>query len=215
MKEYYKFQELINENYPEYGEDLSIIGLPEALQLPETLKRISFINNQSKNRVKISVNSFVYSTSNYLKFKEFKDEIINLFEKFRMIFKIKSCQRIGLRYINIYLLNDSLENSLKEVNELFSPFYNSDFFKKEEIFKQNIEIRTKLENNFKIMYRTLFDYDRDKERYAHILDFDVYIENVSPIEKYKEKMEELHNIEKNKFLLSVTSKFMEKMEFID
>ncbi len=215
IKEFYKFQELINEQYPEYGEDLLIAGLPENLQPPETLRTVSFIGKNSKDKVKISVNKFIFVSTDYSNYETFKSEIIHLLDIFKDIFKIKSCQRIGLRYVNVYNLEEELDDSIQLVSELFCPLYNTTKFVKDKLFAYNINVRKRIEDNIFLTYRSQFQFNKNIKKYYHVLDFDTFIPEIFDIKNCEGNLNKLHKIERDEFLLCVTEKFMGEMKFHD
>ncbi len=211
IKEYFKFQELINEKYPDYGEDFSFTGLPEELQPPETLRTISFINNDTKDTVKVSINKFIFISYDYEKFDPFKNEILRLFDILKGIFNIKTCQRIGLRYTNLYNLEKGFEDSKNKLLELFCPLYNPKKFTKEELFLHNIEIRRLMGDDIIISYRSQFQRNDNKKIFYHVLDFDTYIIKSFSTENCIDHLEKLHKVERDEFLLCVSDKFMDEM----
>ena len=215
IKEYYKFQEQITEKYPKYGEDLSFIGIPEELQPPETLRTYSFTNNETQSSIKISIDKFIYLTKVYTKYEEFKAEILWLFSIFKEIFNIKSCSRIGLRYTNVYELSNDLDKSIETCMRLFEPFHNTDKFQDEELFLYNIEIRRRMSEEVNLSYRSQFQKDNTTSKYYHVLDFDCYIAETFSIGEYEDKLDEIHKIEKQEFLLVISQEFMDKMEIIE
>jgi len=214
IKEFFKYQELINDKYPKYGEDLTIVGLPDNLQPPETLRTISFIGINDKDQVKISVNKFIFISSDYSNFNTFKSEILRLFDIFKAIFNIKSCQRMGLRYVNVYLLNENLNDSIQKISELFYPLYNTEKFNNDNIYLYKVEVRKRIEEKVIITLRAQFQQDNAEKQYFHVLDFDTYTQGNFPIQKCEENLGILHRIERDEFLLSVSEVFMGEMDFL-
>ena len=215
IKEYYKFQEQITEKYPKYGEDLSFIGIPEEMQPPETLRTYSFMNSETQSSVKISLDKFIYVTKEYIKYEEFKAEVLWLFSIFKEIFNIKSCSRIGLRYTNLYELSKDLDESIEIYMRLFEPFHNTNKFQDKELFRHNIEIRRRMSEEVILSYRSQFQRNNTTKKYYHLLDFDCYIATKFSIGEYEDKLDDIRKIEKREFLLTVTQEFMNKMHPIE
>lgn len=215
IKEYYKFQEQITEKYPKYGEDLTFIGIPEEMQPPETLRTYSFMNDETQSSVKVSIDKFTYVTKQYIKYDEFKAEILWLFSIFKEIFNIKSCSRIGLRYTNVYQLKQDLDESIEIYKQLFEPFHNTNKFQYTEMFVHNIEIRRRISEEVILSYRSQFQKNNTTKIYFHVLDFDCYIAETFSMGEYEDKLDEIRKIEKHEFLLTVTQEFMDKMHPIE
>ena len=215
IKDFLEFQELINEDYPNFAEEHLFLDFTDRTKIPENLRKYEFSDTNKQNRVRISMNALTIITTNYKKFDSFSKQIYDVTDKFVNCFKIISCLRIGLRYFNIYSLNNDLINSLRESEKLFVPFINTELMPYNEIFSQNIEIRRNLVENNKITIRNKLNYNKEKNSFQHILDFDAYNQDKIQITDYEKKLLDLRKVEKTRFLLSVTEEFMSKMEFID
>ena len=163
----------------------------------------------------ISINALAIITTDYYQFEDFKEQVDNIIIHFNNSFDVKFCLRIGLRYINIYTLEDDLDESLSESKELFHPFFNTELIIIDQVFNNNIEIRKQLPEDYKITLRTKLQFNKAKDKFEHVLDFDAYTRNKISIQNYEEPFKNLRNYEKTEFLRFVTEKFMEKMEFID
>ena len=107
-----------------------------------------------------------------------------------------------------------LLSSTTETKELFIPFYNTEIIPLEEVISNNIEIRKNLQDNYRITLRNKLQYNKLKNLYEHVLDFDVYNNSEVGIHEYKDIFSELRRFEKKEFLKFVTEKFMSKMEFL-
>ncbi len=154
-------------------------------------------------------------TKEYIKYEEFKAEVLWLFSIFKEIFNIKSCSRIGLRYTNVQELSKDLDESIEMYMRLFEPFHNTNKFQDCELFLHNIEIRRRMSEDIILSYRTQFQRENTTKIYYHVLDFDCYIAETFSIDEYEKKLDDIHKIEKREFLLTVTQEFMDKMEIIE
>lgn len=213
IQDFSNFQDLINEKYPNFAEEIPFFELSDKIKTPENLKKYVFSDNDGKNKVKLSLNAVSITTVNYYQFEDFKEKVDNVIEHFINNFDVKFCLRMGLRYINIYTLRNDLNESLLESKELFHPFFNTELISIDHIFNNNIEIRKQLTEIYKITLRNKLQFSKIKNTFEHILDFDVYTTNKISIQNYEEHFIKLKNYEKTEFLRFVTENFMEKMNF--
>lgn len=215
IKDFLEFQEAINEEYPNFAEEHPFLDFTDKIKAPENLRKYEFSDNKNKNKVRISMNAIAIITEEYRKYEIFSGKINWIIEKFINSFNIKNCLRIGLRYINVYPLSSELSNSMIELEPLFIPFINTELIPFKQIFGQNIEVRRNLSNNNKITLRSRLNFNKVKNIFQYILDFDAYYPDKIIITDYQKKLADLRKVEKACFLLSVTEDFMSKMDFID
>ncbi|MFX1297138.1 MAG: TIGR04255 family protein [Promethearchaeota archaeon] len=215
IKDFSEFHDLINEDLPNFGEEFPFFDFAEKSKSPENLKKYVFSDDNEKNKVRLSINALTIVTKEYNQFDDFKEKINKIMTAFYNSFKVENCLRMGLRYINIYSLNNDLNESLEEIKELFNPFFSTELIPLNQVFSNNIEIRKNLPENNKITLRNKLQFNKAKHKFEHILDFDVYTHSKIPIQHYENFLLNLRIYEKTEFLRFVTEKFMEKMKFLD
>jgi uncharacterized protein (TIGR04255 family) len=212
IKNFEDFQESINEEYPNYGEGFPINLLSKELKAPENLRKINFSDDKEINKVKLSIDRISVITKEYESFDIFNQKVIYVMDKFLQFFNIKKARRIGLRYTNNFQLHEDYNESIELVKEMFNSFLNKELIRYNEIKQHDILIRKQVSENHFITLRNLFDFDSDISKYFHILDFDAYYQNDIKIEKYKEILNDLRNIEKEEFLKSIKENFINEMQ---
>lgn len=90
----YEFQRLIKTEFP-------MLYVPNAaLDKSPALQHYQFRKEDESATVSLSINSFVYTTTQYPGFDNFKADIERLWGQFSHIFEIPMFTRLGLRYIN-------------------------------------------------------------------------------------------------------------------
>ena len=182
---------------------------------PENLKKYVFSDDGEKNKVRLSINALTIVTTDYRQFRDFAEQVEYVVKSFYNSFGVENCLRMGLRYINIYTLHEELDKSISEDKELFISFLNTELISTDQMFSNNIEVRKNLPENNKITLRSKLLYNKGKNKFQHIIDFDVYTHNKIPLQNYQSAFSDLRTYEKTEFLKYVTEKFMSKMKFLD
>ena len=215
IQDFANFHDLINERYPNFGEEVPFFDFSDKEKAPENLKKYVFSDNGQKSKVRLSINTLAIIITDYEQFSDFKEQVDHIIKSFYDSYGIKNSLRMGLRYINIFPLYNDLNQSLIESKELFISFLNTDIIPTDQIFSNNIEVRKNLPDNNKITLRSKFNYNKSKEKFQHVLDFDVYTSNVNSLQNYQKSFADLRIYEKTEFLKFVSEKFMAKMNFMD
>jgi len=215
IQDFSKFQDIINESYPNFAEEIPFYDFTDKAKAPEYLKKYTFSDNNEKNRVKLSINALAIITTEYSQFEDFKSQVDKVIQPFYDSFRVENSLRMGLRYVNIYPLYSDLTKSLSEVKELYNSFLNTELIPIDQVFSSNIEVRQNLPEDNKITLRSKLQFNKSKNEFQHILDFDVYTQKKIPLQNYQKSFSDLRKYEKIEFLRSVTEKFMEKMKRLD
>ena len=215
IKDFSEFQDLINDKYPNFAEEVPFLDLSDKIKTSESLRKYLFSDNGEKNKIRLSINALTIITSEYHQFSDFKAQVDDIIKAFSRSFNVENCIRMGLRYINVYSLDSDLTKSISIIKELFIPFYNLELIPIDDVFSNNIEIRKNLTESEMITLRSKLQFNKTKENYEYILDFDVYNYDKTPLVNYESFFVKLRNAEKSEFLRFVTESFIEKMKFID
>ncbi len=215
IQDFSKFQDLINEKYHNFAEEVPFYDFSDKVKAPENLKKYIFSDEGEKNKVRLSINALTIVTTDYHQFKDFTEQVEYVVKPFYGSYGVENCLRMGLRYFNIYSLHEELDKSISEAKELFISFLNTELISTDQMFSNNIEVRKNLPENNKITLRSKFLYNKVKNKFQHILDFDVYNHNKIQLQNYQTAFSDLRTYEKTEFLKYVTEKFMSKMKFLD
>jgi uncharacterized protein (TIGR04255 family) len=90
----HEFQSKVRAEYP-------TLYVPKVQpEIAPALQAYSFRNEQEKASLNLAINSFSYSTNQYLGFEKFRESFLSAFSVFREMFDIQNFSRIGLRYTN-------------------------------------------------------------------------------------------------------------------
>ena len=155
IQDFSNFQDLINERYPNFGEEIPFFDFSEKERAPENLKKYIFSDEGQKNKVRLSINSLAIIITDYEQFSTFKEQVDHIIKSFHDSYGIKNSLRMGLRYINIYPLYSDINQSLSESKDLFISFLNTDLIPTDQVFSNNIEVRKNLPANIKISLRDI------------------------------------------------------------
>jgi len=218
LNNFLRFQEKINEKYPDFGEEYPFPILPSTdnqFRPPKNLRKIVFKDRNDITEIHLSINSIGIITKDYRNFKDYKRRIDFIIHNFFESFKITTILRIGLRYKNLYYLDEDLDRSLSIIEKKFNPIFNNTLIPLNHLVNQNIAIRRRIHNNIEIMFRSILQQDKKLKKHYYVLDFDAFILGEFPRNQYSKLILELRIVEKQEFLRFVTEDFISEMEFID
>ena len=90
----HEFQSKVRSEYP-------TLYVPKVQpEVAPALQAYSFRNEEEKASINLALNSFSYSTNQYLGFEKFRNRFLAAFSVFQEMFNIPKFSRIGLRYTN-------------------------------------------------------------------------------------------------------------------
>lgn len=96
--ELWKIQDEIVNEYP-------VLSIEQLLQSNGTISPINVFQNPNAARaIKISQENFVVAFTKYIRFEDFKEEVIRKTNQFAEKFDVSSLSRVGLRYVNNIML---------------------------------------------------------------------------------------------------------------
>jgi len=207
------FQEAIIDKFPEtniiYDKKIFFDSKEGSEEISE--KACEFVNpeNQTKCQVfnhKYSLFSNAYKSWKGFESKEGFHDVLKLsMDNFIKIFGIKKFNRLGLRYINKFELE---ENSSEMFKKYFIPLFNYDKYKVENLSQNSIRLRVKKPNSIELTIMGVFVKEDNKDYY--ILDFDAFSLNIVQGDLYN-TLEKLHDILLKEFHSLITEDCRKKM----
>ena len=105
------YHELIKSDYP-------LIVFPETKALMVDWSDVYFRNQNNNTQVRISTNYFIFDTTHYDKVDSFWKNFQSVFQKFVIMYSIKTVNALNLSYQNILILDEKLVG--KEFTDYFA-----------------------------------------------------------------------------------------------
>lgn len=202
-----EFQEKIREELPSYGIESTIPVVD-----PSMTSQFSGANQwmfKSKDKIKtlkISINKIGFIVSKYGKFEDFYDEAIKYFNEFFELSKIDEYFRIGLRYVNVFKLNEIEDSQQISLLKFFNPVLDKAIFEGYVPFQFETAIRS--ENNGNVLFlKNEYNTDVSGEP-IYIIDIDAFTSGNLRKEDLEPVIQELHKLEVKEFHKHITDELI-------
>lgn len=207
------FQGSIKEDFPVYSE-----GFTLPVQFQPEIKKSNLLNYAFKNYneyLEIYLNSYSVlgiRTRAYSNFRDFSNMFLNIINSFMKICSINKFTRLGLRYINIIPLKESLIDSNQLKNLYFNSILNDNF---NNFNFENQHMDLKYKNNDYEIHQQFFYRKNLNNFYEVVLDIDnsfkgnINIKNQFSV--FKGKINDLHSLIKIKFFEMIRDDFLKEL----
>jgi uncharacterized protein (TIGR04255 family) len=198
----HEFQNKVRSEYP-------TLYVPKVqLEVAPALQAYSFRNEQEKATLNLALNSFSYSTNQYLGFEKFRDRFLSAFSVFQEMFNIPKFSRTGLRYTNhIPILKEQGTIPLAEALKIGLKLPNLIPEKYEEFL---VAFATELgEGKLRCIVQHQEEQPQGKE--FLLLDFDYFIKGELNPNSIERLLETSHHHTKEVFLSFITEGYLAAM----
>ena len=197
--EIWRLQEQLVHKYPEVGRE-------SLIQASGSVSDVAVFQNEVESRViKVSHQNFVIAFTKYVRFEEFKAEVLQETELFRSIFDIDVFSRIGLRYVNQITLPTTDPGSLLRY---LHPTINFESFPVEMVDQFVLELRT----HFRDHYLTLRTAMLPGLLRTYVLDIDCHTSAVTSGDAYPSLLDQFHDSAQRVFLNHITEEYKQVMK---
>jgi uncharacterized protein (TIGR04255 family) len=191
--EIWRLQDNLVHKYPEVGKETNI-------QANGTITDSHIFQNVTENRmIKVSQQNFVIAFTRYVRFEEFKEEVIEQTQQFCSIFGIDMFSRVGLRYVNEISLPSLPLSLTKHVR----PPIRFDSFSEELVDQFALELRTHFKNHFITLRSALLP----GEIQTYVLDIDCHTSALTPTQQYPTLLDDFHDSAQRVFLEHITEDY--------
>ena len=200
--ENWRLQDQLVSDYPEVGKE-------SAIQANGTILDVSVFNNPRESRViKITHQNFLIAFTRYVKFEDFKAEVLARSEQFCRTFGVEKFVRVGLRYVNEIGLPSNAPGALLAY---VRPVLKFDSFPIESIDQFAVEIRSRLENHWVTVRTALIPGVLQ----TYVLDIDCHAEGPTDINDCRTLLDTFHQGAQYIFLDHITDEYKALMRKTD
>jgi uncharacterized protein (TIGR04255 family) len=195
--EIWQLQDKLVSDYPEVGKESTL--------QPGGVVDVSVFQNRSDHRViKVSHENFVIAFTRYVRFRDFKAEVLKQTELFCSTFGIDAFTRIGLRYVNEIMLPTPERSSLLAY---LRPVIAFDHFPLDTIDQFVAELRARYQDHSVTLRSALLP---DLLR-TYILDIDCHSNRSISLRDYPALLDRFHDSAQRLFLDHVTEEYKQTM----
>jgi uncharacterized protein (TIGR04255 family) len=199
--ELWKIQEEIVDTYP-------VVGSEQLVQ-PSGITAVNVFQNPISGRViKVSQENFVVAFTRYVRFEDFKEEVINRSSQFCSKFDVHAVNRLGLRYVNNILIPSSEKTSglLKFVR----PFVDFERVPVDHVEQFVSEVRMR-ERGHMVTLRGALLAPLDDGRRVYVLDIDCHSAGEHRATEVPALLDRYHETAQMFFLDHVTDEYKDVM----
>ncbi len=201
-----RINEFQNELYAEYPNYQRTQSLPIGLETVPVFPDHIFYTDDRTWSVTLSVCAMSLTCSKYTDWDEFRAKLHQIIDIFVNLFNVRKCNRIGLRYINAIRPSAvGLDGPLDAVNAKYIDAIESNF---QSPMNVNLTLNYKLTENISgrtVLTDILFN---DGEK-GILIDDDVFVESLQPIEELKTVANEI-NTQSLEVFKKMTSEKLQK-----
>ncbi len=195
--EIWRLQDNLVHKYPEVGRETNI-------QANGTVTDSHIFQNLTENRlIKVSQQNFVIAFTRYVRFEDFKEEVLQQAQQFCSIFDIDVFSRVGLRYVNEISLPGVPSSLTKHVR----PPLSFDSFPEHLVDQFALELRTHFKEHFITIRSALLP----GEIQTYVLDIDCHTSALTPAQEYPALLDRFHDSAQRVFLEHITEDYKEIM----
>lgn len=196
--ELWRLQDQLVNEYPEVGKESS-------LQANANVLEIAVFQNRSESRViRVSHQNLIIAFTRYVRFNDFKSEVLKQTELFCSTFEIDAFTRIGLRYVNEIGLPSAEPSSLPIY---LRPIISFDRFPLEQVDHFALELRSHYKNHFVTLRSALLRGLLP----TYILDTECHTNMPTPTKEYPALLDEFHDSAQRLFLDHITEEYKDVM----
>jgi uncharacterized protein (TIGR04255 family) len=196
--EIWRLQDKLVQKYPEVGRETSI-------QANGAVTDVAVFQNPAESRViKVSHQNFVIAFTRYVRFEEFKAEVLNETELFCSIFDIDLFSRIGLRYVNQITLPSTEPASLIAY---LRPLVSFNSFAVEMVDQFALELRTHYRDHSATIRTALLP----GLLRTYVLDIDCHTSVLTPAQECPMLLDRFHDSAQRVFLDHITEEYKHVM----
>ncbi len=210
------FQESIFRMYPVFSEEVLVPFQRPSIDIEgkRYMVRYFFQNEHESKGIRIAPDVFNFGTSNYLSFRNLKEETTDLWNTFEKTAGELVIKRIGLRYIN--KLKFPLKNGLSDIDIYTRPYFSTDRIGIDELRRCSLELRLKIEDKELTVRSGLENVVSENERpfAIYLLDYDCFIMEPN-CQKLSDSLPDIvtgfHSLIENWFLADLKEPYFEYM----
>lgn len=213
------FQKSLQESFPNYAEGFSVkFPFPADIEKKESteshLLDYQFKNEQRGLNLILKTFSILgLRTNSYTTYSSYLQLFINILEKFNEVSDITLFKRLGLRYITKIPFLNSLKDSNMLRNKYINPIINVDILNVPAPKSQILDIIYK-ESEYEIREQIVFRKGPERKKpWEVIIDIDcAFNGNISVKDNFlelKKRMNDLHQLIKEKFFDLITEEFLQ------
>lgn len=202
-----EFQEKIRGKLPSYGFESTIpIVDPSLTSQFDGVKQWIFKSKDKIKTFKILINRIVFIVSKYSKFEDFYEELLKYFNDFFTICNIDEFSRIGLRYVNEFILSELEESKEVSLTKFFNVVLDKTILEEYKPFEFETLIRWKKEKCTLFLKNALSHDVRGESNY--IIDIDAFKSGNLQKKDMGEIIKELHKLEIQEFHNHITDEII-------
>ena len=196
--EIWRLQDQLVHKYPEVGKETVI-------QAVGAVTDVAVFQNPAESRlIKVSHQNFVIAFTRYVRFEDFKEEVLQQTEQFCSIFGIDVFSRVGLRYVNeISLPSGDPSSLLKYIH----PPVSFSSFSEELVDQFAVELRAHYMDHF-ITIRSALLPGLIR---TYVLDIDCHISELTAAQQYPTLLDRFHDSAQRVFLDHITEEYKQVM----
>jgi uncharacterized protein (TIGR04255 family) len=196
--EIWRLQDQLVADYPDVGKET-------AIQPNGTILDVSVFGNPRESRViKITHQNFLIAFTRYVRFEDFKAEVLSRSEQFCRTFGIDSFLRVGLRYVNEIGLPGTTPGSLLTY---VRPVLKFERFPIESIDQFAVEIRSRREHQAVTVRTALIPGVLQ----TYVLDIDCHTDGATSLDQCRGLLDSFHDGAQQIFLDHITEEYKNLM----
>lgn len=194
--EIWRLQDQLVQAYPEVGKEAT-------MQATGAVSDVAVFQNSEERRViKVSHSNFVIAFTRYVRFDDFKSEVLRQTEQFCGLFGIEEFSRIGLRYVNEIALPNA-----EPLSKYLSPSLSFTSFPEELVDQFAVEVFAKYrEHPMTVRSALLPGLVR-----TYVLDIDCHTSARSSAAEHPILLDRFHESAQRVFLDHVTEEYKQVM----
>ncbi len=202
-----EFQEKIRGELPSYGFESTIpVVEPSLISQFSGVKQWMFTSKDKIKTLKILINRIGFIVSKYSKFEEFYEEMVKYFNDFFKICDIDEFSRIGLRYVNVFILNELEDSQQISLTKFFNVVLDKAILEEYSPFQFETAIRCEKDDNTLFLKNALRDDVRGEPNY--IIDIDAFKSGNLQKKDMGDIIKDLHKLEIQEFHNHITNEII-------